>query len=369
MTTKSAVRSESSNLYWCPDSTCGQTFVDLDTFYKHWTRHREQCPFPLCRTKIDSKYNFGRHWARKHADHFAEFQHVEEMPCRINCGKSFSRADVSNRKRHEKTCHGNLRHSAYEMYLLHDNVTPAAIQGSDHTNNSEVLRHVDEASRVGTFQDSLSSALLKHNLQGRIIPARELGSWRDSRPILRAIHALQRNLVGGPAADGLEAFKTFLDSLGPSFQVPERFDSDSSKGTQEGTMVGQSDESADLDNLQRGCQSEIPRDVDSRIPDNERAITTSLKRRIDTEDADFSHASLKRCRPIGNQASGPTRRDKSEEINATCSSEDDSGDGHITRCDEDRLVKVAVEVRFAYDCIKTRYADCDPDHRYDPIPS
>lgn len=88
----------------CPDTTCGQSFATLDAFHKHWTRHRGRCPFPECETPIRSKYNFGRHCARKHSDYFIEYQHVEMTACKYHCGKVYSKANVSNLRRHEKTC-------------------------------------------------------------------------------------------------------------------------------------------------------------------------------------------------------------------------------------------------------------------------
>jgi hypothetical protein len=63
-----AMSSQSPNPYGCPDSACGQNFAHPNTFYKHWTWHKDQCPFPTCKTRIDSKYNFERHCARKHGD-------------------------------------------------------------------------------------------------------------------------------------------------------------------------------------------------------------------------------------------------------------------------------------------------------------
>jgi hypothetical protein len=229
MTTISAVRFQSPNAYGCPDSTCGQNFADPTTFYKHWTRHKDECPFPTCKTRIHSKYNFERHCARKHGDYLPEFRGVEKTACKHQCGKLYCKADISNLRRHERTCRGDRirrqpQNPTTRVDLVDGDLTSAINQSSHWVDTPEAVHESVEFSRSGSHHDSLSSsqlALVKtHSLHRAIDPARDAGCWRDSRPVVKAIISLERFLADGPAADALQEFTVFPENLGPSVNIP-----------------------------------------------------------------------------------------------------------------------------------------------------
>jgi hypothetical protein len=193
MTTVSAGHLRSPGPYECPDSTCGQDFADLDAFYKHWTQHRKQCPFPSCVTRIDSKYNFGRHWARKHADHFTSHQSFEKTACKQHCGKLYSKANVSNLRRHEKTCRANRDQirppdSAIKVISADGDATSATDRDTHHVDAPNPLHDIDEYSRDSRSQDVPSpdqpGFVFLHSPDKRISSA---GCWRESKPIVEAV--------------------------------------------------------------------------------------------------------------------------------------------------------------------------------------
>jgi hypothetical protein len=330
MTTVSAGHTRSSDPCECPDSTCGRAFANLDAFYKHWTRHREQCPFPSCETRIDSKYNFGRHWARKHADHFTSHQSFGKTACKHHCGKLYSKANVSNLRRHEWTCRANrkqTRHpdSAITVISTDGDATSATDRDPHHVDALNPLHDIDGYSRDSTSQDVPSpdqpGFVFPHSPDKGISSA---GCWRERKPIVEAVETLQRVLAGGPAADALQAFTVFLDNLGPSIHVPTA----SSSGGLYGA-AGQSDGILGLNDVQqRGRQSGVQRSVS----DYESTVTdqpTTSKRGINTEDVDFPHASSKKCRP----------------------EEDDESDGEIEDDNLDIMLDVTEDVRIAYNCV------------------
>jgi hypothetical protein len=330
MTTVSAGHLRSPGPYECPDSTCGQDFADLDAFYKHWTQHRKQCPFPSCATRIDSKYNFGRHWARKHADHFTSHQSFEKTACKQHCGKLYSKANVSNLRRHEKTCRANRDQirppdSAIKVISADGDATSATDRDTHHVDAPNPLHDIDEYSRDSSSQDVPSpdqpSFVFLHSPDKRISSA---GCWRESKPIVEAIETLQRLLAGGPAADALQAFTVFLDNLGPSIHVSTV----SSSGGLYGA-AGQSDGILGLDDVQqRGRQS----GVQSSVSDHEITVTdqpTTSKRGINTEDVDFSHASSKKRRSVEYHELDQEIEDENLDI----------------------MLDVTIDVRIAYKCI------------------
>jgi hypothetical protein len=211
--------------YECPDSTCGRHFDDLDAFHKHWTRHRNRCPFPACMLRLNSKYNFERHCARRHGDHFAGYQSIEKSACKHHCGKLYSQADVSNLKRHERTCRGYRTGQrppdpTVRVDLVDGDVTFATDQSSHHADISGGLHNLVEYARGGALENCPFSdrlALLKtHNLHGRVGRARGSECWRDNRPVVEAIKTLQRIFTGGPAAEALQVLTISLENLGPS---------------------------------------------------------------------------------------------------------------------------------------------------------
>jgi hypothetical protein len=106
MTTVSPIRSDISCPLPCLDRDCGQTFANPNAFFEHWKRHI-RCPFPSCVKSVKSKFDFERHCQRKHVDYFPELWSVKKTACKHHCGKLFTKANVSNLKRHEKTCRGN----------------------------------------------------------------------------------------------------------------------------------------------------------------------------------------------------------------------------------------------------------------------
>lgn len=256
MTTVSAVPTRSSTPHGCPDSTCGQNFADLDAFYKHWSRHKDQCPFLTCNTRINSKYNFGRHCARKHGDYFHEYRIIDRTACKHHCGKLYSQADVSNLRRHERTCRGDRtqrqpQDPTIRVDLVDGDLTSATNQSSHWDDTPEVVHESVGSSRSGTHYDSLSSgqlALVKtHGPHGAIDPARDAGCWQDSRPVVEAVTSLERFLADGPAADALQAFTIFLDNLGPSVNIPRL-----SNLTVLNDPPERLDQSVDSDSVQQG---------------------------------------------------------------------------------------------------------------------
>ncbi|KAH0287842.1 hypothetical protein M436DRAFT_63421 [Aureobasidium namibiae CBS 147.97] len=225
----------------CPDSDCGQSFADLDTFHKHWTRHKGRCPFPFCETSVDSKYNFGRHCARRHTDYFVEHQRVEKTACKYRCGKSYSKADVSNLRRHEKTC----RRKRDQRQPVDGDVPSATVAGNLYANTSEPLQNLH-------IQDSASphrpASLEDRNTHEIIDPTQGLQNWRENRHTVEAIESLQRVLAGGPAFDALQAFTRFLDNVGPSVHRSMLADP-----SQENRAPVQSNDRAELEDVQQSC--------------------------------------------------------------------------------------------------------------------
>jgi hypothetical protein len=255
MTNIFAVRSQSPRSYGCPGN-CGQTSVGLNTFYKHWRQHVKQCPISNCKTRSSSKFNFKRHWEREHGNYFPDHPSVERTACRHNCGKLYSKADVSNMRRHERTCRGNRAgrqcpDPEIRVGFVHGAATLAADQSSHYVNTPETLSDLVESSRDGILPDSMSSDRLAsertHNLHGTTDSARDYECWRDCRPVVEAIETIQGVLAGGPAADALQAFTTFLDNLGPSLHIPRLSVSNGSNDAPE-----LSDKSVDSESVQQG---------------------------------------------------------------------------------------------------------------------
>lgn len=239
---------------------------------------------------------------------------------------------------------------------LSDDAMFATDQGSYYDNTSEDLRRLDESSRGDDLNDdsSLNRPVLldSYNFPGRIAPARAVGCWRDDHLIVEAIETLQGVLAGGPAADALQAFTIFLDNLGPSIRIPTLASSGASIEARKETLIGLSDDSVNLDDVhQSSHESGINQDpYGTDRDDDERAITClpmKSKRRIDTEDADFSHVSSKRITPVKVHESFliSTTQEKDR-------SRYGDEDGHIKSFSQDCMVEVAAEVRLTYNCIK-----------------
>jgi hypothetical protein len=329
------MRSQSPPSLECPDGTCRQNFADLDTFHGHWKEHRDQCPFPSCEIQPNSKYNFGRHCARAHSDHFVEYQSVHQTACKHLCGKLYSRANVSNLKRHEKTCCGHRsrrqpQDPAIRVNLVNDDATSATDQGSHYGRTSATVRFFSQTSASGTSEYSPSP-----DRRVSLEAARDFGCWRDSRPIVEAMEKLQQVLAGGPAAAAFKAFTVSLDNLGPFTQVSKHSSPGELYEVCEGTLIGQLDKTVDLadvqqDDRQSGMYGSVP----------ERTLTplsTSSKRRTDIGDADSLHPSFKRQKPVEIQGSDQTSTTLDEVENSDSFS-------------YDHMVDVAAEVRLTYDC-------------------
>jgi hypothetical protein len=290
--------SQAPRSYTCPDSTCGQTFANLDTFHGHWKDHRIQCPFPSCETRIGSKHNFGRHCARAHGDHFIDYRSVEETACKHHCGKSYSKADISNLRRHEKTCCGHRAHrqprdTAIRVNLVAVDVTSSTDQDFQHGITSGAVRNLGQSSDGETFQHSLSPGR-----QTSLRAPGNVGYWRDSRPIVDAVETLQHILAGGPAADAFQAFTRFLGNLGYPSQIPNLSGLEDSNEVCERPLAEQSDQIVDLDDTQQGSyENGAPEVSDRAIPDS-RLVVSRLqpipKRRLDTDEADISQSLPKR---------------------------------------------------------------------------
>jgi hypothetical protein len=166
---------------------------------------------------------------------------------------------------------------------------------------------------------------------------------------------LQQVLAGGPAAAAFKAFTVSLDNLGPSIQVSKHSSPGELHEVCEGTLIGQLDKTNDLADVQQdGRQSGLSGTYGS-VP--ERTLTpppTSSKRRVDTGDADSSHSSLKRHRPVktGGSDQTLTTQEKYGNQNITSSSEDEIDNADIYSFSDDRMVEVAAEVRLTYDCVQ-----------------
>jgi hypothetical protein len=335
MITALEMRSQPLPFFECSDSTCRSILADLDTFHGHWKEHRDQCPFPSCEIRPKSKYNFGRHCARAHSDHFVEYQSVNQTACKHHCGKLYSKANVSNLKRHEKTCRGcrgrrQPGYTAIIVDLVDADPTSATDQGSHFDDTSGTVQNSGQSSETGTSQSSPSP-----DRRVSLEAARDFGCWRDSRPIVEAMEKLQQVLASGPAAATFEAFKISLDNLGPIIQVCRHSSSGKLNEVREAISAGRSDKTVDLaDVQQRGCQSGMYDDVPERTLAH---ISTSSKRRISTGDADSSQSSFKRHKPVEIQGSDQTSTtlDEIEDTNSF---------------NDERMVEVAAEVRLTYDC-------------------
>lgn len=290
----------------CPDSTCGQSFADLDAFYKHWTQHRGQCPFPACETPTKSKYNFERHCARKHGNHFVEYQRVEMTACKNRCGKVYSKADVSNLRRHEKTC----SRKRIQQQSVNGDMLSTTVEGNLYANTSEPLQNLGPQDSASPHR---SASLGDRNLHETIDSTRGFQGWHENRPSVEALKPLQRNLAGGPAANALQAFARFLDNLGPSVHISST--SDSSELIR---VPSQSDKSDDLSSFQQG--------------DDERSIIF--------EEAASSHFPPVRHGLVETQQSDGE------------SSDGESSDGEMTDELQPEMVEHAFAVRSIYDCVR-----------------
>lgn len=290
----------------CPDSTCGQSFADLDAFYKHWTQHRGQCPFPACETPTKSKYNFERHCARKHGNYFVEYQRVKMTACKNRCGKVYSKADVSNLRRHEKTC----SRKRIQQQSVNGDMLSTTVEGNLYANTSEPLQNLGPQDSASPHR---SASLGDRNLHETIDSTRGLQDWRENRPTVEALESLQRILAGGPAADALQAFAKFLDNLGPSVHISSTSDS-----------IGlirapsQSDKSDGLSSFQQG--------------DNERSIIL--------EEADSSKFPPDRNGLVENQQSDGEASDEG------------TFGGEMTHEFQSEMVEHASVVRSTYFCLR-----------------
>ena len=295
----------------CPDSTCGQSFADLDAFHAHWTRHEGKCPFPSCETPIKSKYNFGRHCARKHSGYSVEYQHVETTACKYHCGKLYSKANVSNLRRHEKTC----RRKRVQQQPVNGNILSTTVEGNLCANTSEPPLNID-------IQDSApphrSASLEDRNTHETVGPTQGLQDWRENRPTVEAIESLQRILAGGPEIDALHAFTRFLDNLGPSVHI--------SSTSESSTLIrvsSQSDKSDDLSSVQQG--------VDAR--------------RITLEEAHSSNSPPDRHERMEDQQSGEEASDEEPSEEGTFGAE-------MTHDIQSEMVDHAFAVRSTYGCAR-----------------
>jgi hypothetical protein len=348
MPTGCALRSRSIARYGCPDYNCGLIFPDLDAFYKHWRRHREQCPFPSCKTQVDSKYNFGRHCARKHGSYVHGLLTVEKLACKHSCGKLYPKADVSNLRRHERTCRGDRterqpQDHAIRADLFNGDTILTTDQSSHCDNSPDTLRHFGGSSGGDTLQNSpfldMSFLSESHNLHGSNVPARDVGSWGDSQLLAEAIGTLHRVLAGGPAANALRVFKLSLDNLGPFVPMNTLASSDGLYGPREGYLTRQPDMSVnpDGDIVQRsdqdGRETGSPQDQSgSKRPDHDRPVTfppITPQGEISPEDEEISASTSEMFRPSG---------DHELEV-----SEND---------DQDDMVKFVAQVRVLYDCLR-----------------
>lgn len=289
----------------CPDSTCGQSFADLDAFHAHWTRHKEKCPFPSCETPIKSKYNFGRHCARKHSGYFVEYQHVETTACKYHCGKLYSKANVSNLRRHEKTC----RRKRDQRQPVNGDVPSATVEENLYANTSEPLPNLDIQDSPSPHRSTSLEDCDTHETDG---PTQGLQDWRENRPTVEAIESLQRIFAGGPEIDALHAFTRFLDNLGPSVHI--------SSTSESSTLIrisSRSDKSDDPSSVQQGVD----------------------ERRINLEEAHSSNF--------------PDRHERMEDQQSDEEAfEERTFGAEVTHDVQSEMVEHAVKVRSTYDCVR-----------------
>jgi hypothetical protein len=227
------------------------------------------------------------------------------MACRYNCGKLYSKADVSNLRRHEKSgsCTGRLPQKDFAVRIIHVNGDWTTTTGRDsrYANTNTTLNKPDGLSENDHQQSSASDRpgfIHTHSTFGSTNPARGARHWRDCQLTVEAIETLQSVFADGPAADALQAFTKFLNNLGPSIYVCTVSRSVGLDEECEETSAKHSDKLVDLnDDQQRGCQS----DVSGSDPKHERITTRPpgmLKRRIDNSNETLSQVSPKKHRPV-----------------------------------------------------------------------
>jgi hypothetical protein len=149
-------------------------------------------------------------------------------------------------------------------------------------------------------------------------------------------------------------FCLVLNSLGPSIFVSALSNSNGLDEVCEDISAGHSDQIIDLDDSQqRGGRFDIYHS-DTNHESTATHLSTTSKRRLNSEDADFSHLPLKRHAPMEVQESyqTPATHDKPEIVELMSSREDDSEDRIHRSSSVDppeyafRMVDAASEVRF-----------------------
>jgi hypothetical protein len=236
------------------------------------------------------------------------------------------------------------------VHRVDGNVTSATNQDAHYANTSKGFHNLDGQNSDGA--PGQPALIHTHTPYKEIGSAQDAGCWRDSQLIVEAIETLQRVLAGGPAADALRALTIYLDNMGPFIHTQTLASSDTSIGARGGTMVAQSDESVNLHGVHQSRHESVTTQglYGTDQPDNGRtmnSLPTTSKRRIDIEDADFSHVSPKRQRPLQNRMSDQTSTtndggENGEENVAITSS-------HLSR--NHRVVEVAAEVRCTSDFV------------------
>ena len=269
------------------------------------------------------------------------------MACKYHCGKLYSKADVSNLVRHEKTCRRNRdQRQLVDGHVLTD-------RGSLHANISGPVHDLEQSSGGDTsydsaFQDQLA---LFENLHGRIESVQKSSGWRNDRYIVEAIETLQRVLAGGPASGALKVFTRSLDNLGPFVQTSKLASSAVSNEKDDEALIRLSDDHGSLAEVRQNgyesCVTQDPWETDWSGRDH--AVTrlpVTPKRKIDNDNADFPHVSPKRNRPVdlhdpismittqeeGDQGEKDEYKDKDA---ATEEDEDDEEEGWDENEDED----------------------------------
>lgn len=293
----------------CPDSTCGQTFADLDAFHKHWTRHKRKCPFPGCEIPVKSKYNFGQHCARKHRDYFVEYQRIEITACKNHCGKVYSKANASNLRRHEKTCRGKRSQQVSLSQVTRQRPKSLDAASATHSppkyyGNNWSAAHASQSHRHPPSDAYFEISSSSNQASPYLAPADsfDMGRWQENQFVAEAIETLQRVLADGPAADTLQVFIRSLDNLGYTFLMTVPLYSNTTKGeSRQSDMSGPSTSQQD-----------------------------SFIQTIDTVDVDIAHVSAKEYELVENH----------------------EPDEDMTPETQDRIVRVTYEVGLIYDCMR-----------------